>query len=586
MHKKAKTQKAKGVLNGLDALFSLELRDKYYGINRFITHSKHALICSESDIKNNSVLPCFARPCPKVPRHGFVDSKLIYNNEQLLDMWNKSRAIDSEAEIILGPYVVPIKYNAVYINSGNISIGEGNDGATNGNNSISFPVAPYKFEPLIMEKSGLDQDDTVYLESIYRPRHPNTRKWLLTQIRGGPKVNSASSDFIPKRIKVKEIVKPHNDLVKWEKDVTQFKHGTVVYGAGHTLASHAAIHCVINKIPFITSKCPKIGDILKPKSSTRNKLVRDDFRRGVKAAINLCNWYKFEDLCKFLYYSLSIIHNWVYIKQSPHASWLLGAASMLYCKIGASLVFGEHRHLEGSSENREKIYEHVMYGKLKLMKDLPRMFNDFYNKKWSSGFGGIPWATCAWYMHSLWNEITKVLCGNSATVRGREVASIIGVMNRATNIAHNNGWWFNKFASKEDMNFIANVPGLAAYLVVDVFYNLHKRVKALKSSKLSITHPKRIVAPCGVSKNGKLAWVYINGVDYSRTVKVKLKFEDGTRFYKYLTLTKDEYDNLLRRYKKEGKRCRSDLLCINVRNGGKFKFQGGDDRNLEKVFGL
>lgn len=586
MYKKAATQKAKGILNGLDVLCSVELRDKYHGISRFVNNSKHTLIHSILDVELNNVLPCFARPCPKVPRHGFVDSKVIHDNKQLRKMWNESRAIDPESEIVLGPYVPSVKYNAVYVNSGNISIGKGNDGATNGNDAISFPVAPHRFEPLIMGRSGLDIDDTVYLESIYRPDHPNSRKWLLTQIRGGPKINSVSSDFIPKRIKVKEIVKPHDDLVQWEKDVTQFKPGTVVYGAGYTLASHAAIHCVINKIPFVTSECPKVGDVLKPKGNTRNKLIRDDFKRGVKAAINMCSWYKFEDLCRFLYYSLSIIHNWAYIKQSPHASWLLGAASMLYCKIGTSLVFGEHRHLTESSKNREKIYEHVMCGNLKLMKNLPKVLNDFYNKQWSAGFGGIPWATCAWYMHSLWNEITKILCGNNATIRGREVASIIGVMNRATNIAHNNGWWFNKFASRADMDFVADMPGLAAYFVADVFYDLHKRMKALKNSKISVTRPKRIVAPCGMSKNGKLVWVYMNGVECSQTVKLKLKFEDGARFYKYLTLTKEEYNNLLGRYKKEDKNRHSDMLCLKVKNGGKFKFQGGDERNLEKVFGL
>ncbi len=582
MPNKPKTQKAMGVMYGLEDLFQYHLRKEYFGLTRFVKRAKHSLIGREEDIQWNGKLPCFARPCPKKPRHGFVESKVVKSNDELLKMWKEARKIDPAAEIVLGPYSPSVKYNAVYVNSGSLSIGKGNDGATGGKDAISFPVAPHKFKDSFIKKSGLLKKDAVYLESIYRPDIDYDRKWLLTQARGGPKLNAVSSDFIPKKMKVKKIVEPHDDLVRWEKEVSKFKPGTVVYGAGHTLASHAAIHCVLNKVPFVTSERPEIGSILTPKGNEEVKLGRLDFRRGVRAAVNICKMFKYEDLLRYFYYSLSVIHNWAYLKQSPHAAWLLGTAATVYCKVGTALVCGEFRHKHKSDQSRETVYKKSMRDGMESQKKLPDILEDFYDGYWTSGFGGMPWATCAWYMYALWSEITKTFNKNTATLNDKEIIGVMGLMNRATNAAHNNGWWFNKFACKDDMDFVARHPGLAAYFVADVFYEMHKRAQVVKAVKQKLTKLRRVYAPCGTTKDGRLAWLYIYSI--GKITQFSLMLENGTTKYKNIKLTPDEYKGLRRKYQREDKDPYGDKTYIRIKSNGKFRLPGGKDRDLGKVF--
>lgn len=581
---KAKTQKARGVMYGLEDLFAFNNQKNYYGLTRFMKRAKHTVILKEEDIKYNGKLPCFARPCPKKPRHGFVDSKVVKNNKEILKMWKEARKIDPEAELILGPYVPSVKYNAVYVSSGSLSIGIGNDGATGGKNAINFPVAPHKFKPNFIKKAGLRVKDAVYLEAICRPSGGviDNRRWLLAQARGGPKLNAASSDFIPKKMKVKKIVTPHDDLVKWEKDVAKFAPGTVVYGPGHTLASHAAIHCVLNKVPFITGDKPVVGTMLVPKAASRTKLNRAEFKRGVRTGINICKTFDYEDLLKYFYYSLSVLHNWAYIRQSQSADWLLGTAATLYCKIGTALVQGEFRHMHKTGLGREQTYKKSMReGKASLGR-LPDMFKDFYSGYWSSGFGGIPWATCAWYMTSLWNEITKSFNKNTATLNDQETAKIMGIMNGATNAAHNNGWWFNKFACKADLDFVANHSGLAAFMVSDVYYDLNKRVRAIKSVKQKLPSVKRVNAPCGTTEDGRVAWLYMHYL--KKSTELKLKMDNGSTKYHTVKLTAKEYEGIRRKYDREDKDPYGDKLYLNIKANGKFRLPGGKDRILRKVF--
>jgi len=578
---KAKTQKAKGVMYGLKHLYKGK---EFYSLRSLTLNPKHTLITDVEQIEKNSKLPCFARPCPEKPRHGFVDSRVIKTNKELLALWKEVKAQDKNGEIILGPYFANVKYNSVYMSSGGLSIGAGNDGATAGNNSISFPVAPIKFSSVFLKASGLKQKQTVYLEAVYVNDTYNV-PWKLVQARGGPTISAVSPNYIPKSVTVKNIVIPHNDLLKWEKEAKQFKTGTVVYGAGHTLASHAAIHCVLNKIPFVTTFKPNVGDVLVPQGEKDVKINRIRFKKGVRAGLHLSRTSSYEDMKIFFYYSISVLHNWAYIKHSEHADWLLGAAAILFAKVGKSLCYGEYRHIgKGKNISRENMYQKMMKGSIISFHKLPKVFKNFHSGNWSSGFGGIPWATCTWYTYMLWKNIVTSFNRKSSVLSDKEISDIVTVMNKTTNIAHNNGWWFNKIAQKADLDSIALNPGCAALCVSDLYFKLHKKVQSIKNVKRNFHKANVIVrAPCATDNHGRLSWLYVYGI--GKKTEFTLWSEDGKSKRKYIKLTPSEVTGLLRRKRKmKGKNDQYSKLLVPIKSKSKFQIPGGKVRDLGKVF--
>ena len=569
-----KTQKAKGILFCLDEI--LDTNDRLYW---FFRRLDHKFINNVRQIKRNYFLPCFARPCPTQPRHGFVDSRVIKTNQQLLKLWEEVKSHDPDGEIILGPYFPKVKYNSVYVNNGILSIGEGNDGATAGKDSVSFFVAPYKLNEHIVKEAGIDNKDAVYLESIY-----SGHAWYLTQMRGGPKLDTISPDFIPKKTKVMKVVEPNDNLIEWEKQAKSFEPGTVVYGDKHTLASHAAIHCILNKIPFITTHKPEVGETLLSAKKKETKLDRKQFRLGVSAGIDICNTADYADIFEFFHFSLSVLHNWAYIKYSPHADWLLGSASVLFTKVSTALLFGEYRHKNkgGYKPTRENVYEKIMHQDTSPLYELPKVFKDFYLHEWGSGFGGVPWATCAWYSHSLWKNIVSTYNKPRATISDKEISNIVSIINKTVNLAHNNGWWFNKIAKEMDMDFVANEPGLAAFCVAHVFAKLYNEVKLTKDIKKELRKPNRVDPPCRIDSNGRLMWLRIYGI--SAHPSVSIWREDGDTQHSKLSLSEKEIKSLYRKYKR---RDRDPLMpmVLKIKAGNKFDI-GGKSRDLKKVFGL
>jgi hypothetical protein len=575
-----KTQKAKGILSCLNRVL-----DKYPHMVPFFARIEHRLIQNESDIKNNNYIPCFARPCPTKPRHGFVDSRIVKSNEDLVELWKEVLKHDSNGEMILGPYLPKVDYNAVLVSSGMLSIGKGNDGATAGKGSINFPVAPHNFTKTMHRKAGISKDEAIYVEAI---RPDSWYRWALTQMRGGPIINSVSPDYINRGVVVKNIVKPTDDLLEWERLTKTFTSGTVVYAPGHTLASHAAIHCVINKIPFITSHKPEIGEVLSSTQRKKNKPVfnRRQFKRGVRAGINICRDARSEDMVKLFYFSISVLHNWAYLKQSQHADWLLGSAAVILAKLCAALALGEYRHKGGNkkSSTRRRIYVDVLNEPTKALYKLPKVFKDFYSIKWDSGFGGIPWANCTWYSNLLWKNITQIFNHKNITISDNEVSELVMVINRTVNLAHNNGWWFNKFTTQEDMDFIASSPGLGILCVSDILMDMYKAVNKVKGVKRKLKVTNRAFSPCGKDSGGNLVWVKIHNV-ISKHVFIQANIEGGRSVTREMELTPEELKALRKKYRRE-KRGYSKSAILTVK-GDNFRIPGSKkSRSLRKVFGI
>lgn len=147
-----RTQKAKGILLGTN-----EILQKYPALCQFFVSMGHRLVSHSSQLGafRPKDFPAFGRPCPMQPRHGFVDSKLVHDQLELRRMWDEAKSQDQKSEVIVGPYMDKVDYNSAYVSSGNLSIGLGNDGATGGRKSISFPVAPTKFTKKLKRTSAL-----------------------------------------------------------------------------------------------------------------------------------------------------------------------------------------------------------------------------------------------------------------------------------------------------------------------------------------------------------------------------------------------------------------------------------------------
>lgn len=579
------TQKACGITDGIQD-FIYEDMDYGHILEEMFEVPRHRLIAHKDDMDYHIGFPCFARPCPKIPRHGFVDSRVIKNKRELLALWKEVRKQDKNAEIILGPFFKKVPLNAVYVNTGLLSIGPGNDGATGGKHSISFPVAPYKLPERVRVASKLYKKDVAYFEAI-----EGNGKLNLVQIRGGPKVSATKTDYIPKNMTIKKIVKPHNDLLKWEQDVKKFKAGTVVYGNGHTLASHAAIHCVLNKIPFITSFSPRVGQRIKKARTKTAKVKRSEFRKGVRAGINLCKSFdQGEDFSNLFHYSMSVLHNWAYLRSSEHAGWLLGSASILFGKVCAALIAGEYRH-SGSTDysanrgkNRDKIYHKSLLSGVSAFHSLPKMFSGFHGKVWEDGYGGLSWANCAFFTSKLWSSSVKMFNHKRATIDKKEIVELIGIMNTVANLAHNNGWWLDKILAEEDLDLVANQPGVVAFGMSRLYMDIYKRVRAMKQLSRQLKYNK-IKDPAFVGKNGTRYWLQVEYPEREFVCAIMAPEDSCIHNYKDIAYSSKEYAALKKRYKRKNIQL-WNKITIPVNKDGTFTLGTDKKFSMKKIFGV
>lgn len=506
-----KTQKAKGILEGLPFFFynksipDCALLDEGGSYGYKLIDSEEAI---DNYLKNKGCdydsarFPRFARPCPLNPAHGFVDSRPIHSERELRDLYKDVKKADPDGEVILARAYHDVAKNFIFVDDGLLSVGNGNDGATNGSGSISFPVCPDKVSKEIKNTAGIKANDSVYMEGVYAKSHSDSSsyKWRLVQLRGGPEMVVGSPDFVPESVEVKKIVRPHDDLLAWAKEVEAFEPGTVVHGKGHTLASHAAVHCILHGVPFVTTYEPKVGTKLKvTEEGPAPKISRKDFRKGVQAAMK-SDLYDMKPR-QMLYFTFSVLHNWAYLRKSEHASWLLGAASASLSSICTALVLGEYRHARSVRKpSRNVIYKRALSSE--GMKQIPKLTESVrsfcFGNNWASGYGGIKWGICNHYTIKLYREVSRMYNGKTLTVSDKDTTSMIDSFNSLVNLVHNGGWWFNKIADKSDMDFCSETPGLAAAASAHVYYDMAekvgkikkvgKKLKTLPSVKLPLLH--------------------------------------------------------------------------------------------------
>ena len=493
----ARTQKAKGFC----ALEAWTREDRC--LLRFNRHIESVLVSTEDALtKIKWGFPLFARPCPMTPRHGFVDSKLVWNIEEVKELFRLAKEADPDAEMMLQePIDAP--YNAIYV-PGMLTIGPGNDGATAGKESVTVQVNDGDIVPGEV-KEGASITGTSYIEAVYSTKqggelskssiYQDSFKLYLTQLRDGPEVPTVSMDFIPSELTVKEVVLASGDLLEWECRTAQLTAGTVVYHHGGNLASHYAVHCILHNIPYITSFEPHIGETIRPSDNLPKPVNIRLWRSGFYSFCEHANG-EFPPLQAARLMLMGLHNSSVWM---GNQDFLLGASMGAAFKLACTLCFGEHRHItkrRGKKRHmsRESIYLNCWVSFRRYRYSLWKMLQDFDTPRlWSSGFGGKCWATVAAASVRLYLALESA-----------NFALAMRELNLLVNTFHNNGWAFNKVIGAEEMDIAANKIGLYTLAHAPALYETLKIAHSpWKWRALRTLEREGVKDVCEKTKDGK-----------------------------------------------------------------------------------
>lgn len=400
--------------------------------------------------------PIFARPCPVRPRHGFVDSRVVKNFKELKALWIETLEADPLGEVMIA-LMIDAQYNAV-ITPQFLSIGRGHDGATGGRKTYQIPLCcPYQgLGSDTLDMAGIYAPNIPYIEAVlprgwrvvYSAGNIHRRGWVLTQLRAGPAIDGASTtEYIPRPIeRITDVITPSGDdsLLDWEIRIAELKPSDIVYLRGGSMTSHFAIHAILNEIAFVTRpKRPAIGSSLAP-TTTIPEYDPLAFLRGLALGDLLGQRIGSFNVLSQITLALTGLYN-AHVLRGPDTKWL-GVATALFIKLGSMALRGEARHCGGAAgERRATVYR-------KYAKE-PLAFHAADSSKWvhifkhgrfgNGGMGGQKWVDCARGIESLLAGVS--LLSRLPTPEGVKI--FLTDLNRVVDLAHNNGWWLNKFAN-------------------------------------------------------------------------------------------------------------------------------------------
>lgn len=421
----------------------------------------YRLIRTEADAKEAALwmsFPKFARPCPTRPRHGFVESRLVNNEAELLQVLNETLAADPAGEVMLLQFI-PATYNAIWTPH-LLTVGEGHDGATAGRNVVTIPVIPPKrdWSPFY-KAAGIGPGEHPYVEAV----HTGSRLWL-TQLRAGVALEvGCSLDYIPRSLKVGCLIKTASeDMLAWEELCIQLKDrdDVIVWHPGGSLADHFSVHCRERGIPIAITFEPVVGELIVPVSSREGDMIDiPGVTRYVEVAASprpdplavLEGVYVGEqmrlsaDVAKKAVGMILMGLHFSPLLGGQYGRWI-GIAAALMCRLGSIACKGEARHAEGANRtglSRGEVWGTIWNRSLTYHKSgLSRLANLFrYAQFRGQAYGGKNWAMCAYALEPIFVSIARLAKEKSDDA----VSDMILALNVAVNQAHNGGWWLNKF---------------------------------------------------------------------------------------------------------------------------------------------
>lgn len=394
--------------------------------------------------------PCFARPCPSRPRHGYIDSRVVKDVDTLKALLKEVLADDPKGEVMIAPFIKATT-NAIWTPS-LLVMGRGNDGATCGKNTISFPLTgkmPSELSAELLKQARVGGEEWPYIEVVWGA----DKRPIITQLRAGPKVAGIGGDYIPHDVEVKSVVVAEGELTDWEKlmDKLDPEDGVVIHHPGGAIADHYSIHAFCHHIPILFGpEAPKVGDTLKAntkKATFDPTAMLRGVIAGERVALKINGSYSYEhnqhtNVAAATEAVLVALHNSTAL--TGNGSFWLGVAASLMIRLGMTALKGEARHFSNPKGwSREQVYKLALPHLLSRHRaQVNRLINIFrYGDFGGGGVGGPKWAQCGVAIVGLFNAIRDL-----AQDPGTGTASaVVKALNVAVNQAHNGGWWLNKF---------------------------------------------------------------------------------------------------------------------------------------------
>lgn len=454
------------------------------GLN--VTSINHLLDVNKYDLSWISY-PQFARPCPLTPRHGFVESRVVRSKGELEQVIKETRDADPEGEVMLMDYVSAMM-NVVWTPS-LLTIGMGHDGATGGKGVVTFPLNGIWDDHIKDIAKRADVKDYPYVEAVFR--EPGYGAYTpvpwLTQLRNGP-IMDAKPDYIPTQVVVSEVISPdvkRGDLLEWEKLMLAINpdDGVVVWHPGGSQADHFAVHARSCGVACVTSKEPKVGDILEPvdriapnyESVLRGLVVGstiplEQVVPGVRS--------KFNDVATTM---LMGLHNSSAMEGDQ--AWWFGASIALMLRLGSMALRGEARHLNPARGGREQVYRRAGLMKVQAHQKRCNALINIFRYGWSigaKGIGGRAWAQCGLSLAGLFNAVGAFVQDPNDSSYGALTRSF----NTTINQAHNGGWWMNKFVGKEVFDWTQTGSLTAALKAAPFMYRLESAYREIGEEKV------------------------------------------------------------------------------------------------------
>lgn len=410
----------------------------------------------------------FVRACPVRPRHGFVESRVVHTLKELREVHDETLEADPNGEWLLGE-MIPATSNAV-ITPSSIAVGPGHDGATGGMNCLTLPLAKtvgLRMEDFPKESlalAAIAAPEVPYVETVTSGTKGN-EKTFATQLRAGMEM-PRMTDYLPETMTVRRVIRAEGSHLAWETLMQSLagglalQQGIVVDHTKGSMVSHYALHAVANGVPIVTSHVPMIDEVLAATVDAQESYNVQRFRDGV------IDYYGIPErpIKTCLPTSVYAFHQAAFLR--GEASYVLGWAIANIHHAGIMACAGETRHIYDRlttysggipayvksalppGKARSEIFQRLLKDPKQVRTGiLGTVTEAFRHCNWQGGYGGTLWNNCLDATLKLDDGLIKVMQGGSEA----DLTTVIGVTNNLLHLAHNNGWWLNKFINQDIM---------------------------------------------------------------------------------------------------------------------------------------
>lgn len=479
-----------------------------------------ALIRSQDEIDAGLALvkfPIMARPCPRKPRHGFVESRIVKTRKAIVQIVQETITADPYGEVILMP---PVKasFSGIVTNS-SITLGRRRNGATTGQHCLSIPCHTNMRMALGLDDhiaatrkngetsitrfatyAGIKPTDGIFVETVGNE---------VVQLRTGPQYDSSQTRFSSVssiRPQFVFVVPSNMDFLAYEKKLDELiacvTHPAyvLILQPGASLTSHYMVQAISKGCSVATdlSHCePEQLVIFSASSSTPQfpNAASAKYRNAIQESMTLA--YSIRPTADTLAWAVSVIQGIGPTHHNQGSVNLLIAAATILAKAGAGICLGEYRHFFRVGPGRigaialapvsfpHELQYHYRKGPLDRTQifraafDLPWQKHDtWFNMisiltrvehdyripdSWSGGYGGAKWGDCTAATISLLLALLPYVLTTDekpekslqpATAKG-QLNRVIQAANRLITVSHNSNKCLTKIISGSTLGEIS-----------------------------------------------------------------------------------------------------------------------------------